>query len=250
MHKFDRNYLPGNFKFATVRYFILVTFIFYGEVLSAQNMTAQDEPSRDSSIREKEIKPHYLKPTALIVPGTFLVYAGLKPFIPGVKKLDDTIYANVKANHPDFHTNAEDYLMWAPSASIYLLDAFNVKTQHTFKEHLLLDAGSIVITGGIGYAMRLVSRHIEVYQTHGTNFPSGHTANAFRGAELLRQELKGFNQLVSYSGYVVATAVGVLRIYNKDHLLTEVLAGAGLGILSTKFTYWIFDKVKHGWKQK
>ena len=48
----------------------------------------------------------------------------------------------------------------------------------------------------------------------------------------------------------VATAVGVLRIYNRDHLLTEVLAGAGLGILSTKLTYWIFDKVKHGRNEK
>jgi len=250
MHKIDGNYLADNFKFVTKWFFILLIFIFYGEVLSAQSITATNQPGSDSSVREKEINSHYLKPTALIVPCTFLVYAGLKPIIHGIKKLDDTIYANVKANYPGFHTNAEDYLMWAPSASIYGLDAFNVKTPHTFKEHLLLDAGSIVITGGIGYAMRLVSRHIEVYQTHGTNFPSGHTANAFRGAELLRQELKGFNQLVSYSGYVVATAVGVLRIYNKDHLLTEVLAGAGLGILSTKFTYWIFDKVKHGWKQK
>ena len=77
-----------------------------------------------------------------------------------------------------------------------------------------------------------------------TKFPSGHTANAFRGAEILHQELKESNKLLSYSGYIVATAVGVLRIYNKDHLLSEVLAGAGLGILSSKLTYWIFDKVK------
>jgi membrane-associated phospholipid phosphatase len=38
--------------------------------------------------------------------------------------------------------------------------------------------------------------------------------------------------------------VGVLRIYNKQHYLSEVIAGAGLGILSTKLTYWIFDKIK------
>ena len=93
--------------------------------------------------------------------------------------------------------------------------------------------------------MRLISRNINVYTTQDTKFPSGHTANAFRGAEILHQELKDKNKLLSYSGYLVATTVGVLRIYNKDHLLTEVLAGAGLGILSSKFTYWIFDKVKY-----
>jgi len=48
---------------------------------------------------------------------------------------------------------------------------------------------------------------------------------------------------LSYSGYVVATGVGMLRIYNKQHYLSEVIAGAGLGILSTKLTYWVFDKV-------
>src|ERR1019366_5980968 len=140
-------------------------------------------------------------------------------------------------NHPGFHTNAEDYFMSVPSASIYLLDACKITTKHTFKEHLILDAGSIIITGGIGYAMRLISRNIKVYTTQNTKFPSGHTANAFRGAEILYQELRYKNKLLSYSGYLVATSVGVLRIYNKDHLLTEVLAGAGLGILSSKFTY-------------
>jgi membrane-associated phospholipid phosphatase len=135
--------------------------------------------------------------------------------------------------------------MWTPSASVYVMDAFKVKTKHSFKEHLILDAGSIVITSGIGYAMRLISRNINVYTTQDTKFPSGHTANAFRGAEILHQELKDKSRLLSYSGYLAATTVGVLRIYNKDHLLTEVLAGAGLGILSSKFTYWIFDKVKY-----
>jgi membrane-associated phospholipid phosphatase len=204
---------------------------------------------QDSSAKKDLQNEHYLKPGALIIPATFLVYAGLKPFVSGIQSLDDTIYSNIKMNHPNFHTNAESYLMWAPSASIYLLDAFNVKTKHNFKEHLILDAGSIVIAGGVGYAMRLISRDINVYTTHETKFPSGHTANAFRGAEILHQELKHENELLSYSGYLVATGVGVLRLYNKDHLLTEVLAGAGLGILSAKLTCWIFDKVKYRKKQ-
>ncbi len=231
-------------KMVTKWFGLFLIFNFSSQILSSQTLTATNQPDNDTIAYPKETNAHYLKPTALIVPGAFLIYTGLKPFIGGIKKLDDIIYENIKANHPGFHTNAEDYLMWTPSASIYFLDALSVRTKHNFKEHLILDAGSIVITGGIGYAMRLVSRHINAYKTSSTEFPSGHTANAFRGAELLHQELKDNNKLISYSGYVVATAVGVLRIYNKDHLLTEVLAGAGLGILSTKLTYWIFDKVK------
>ena len=205
----------------------------------------QPSQSSDTLVKQNSTNSNYLKPAALIIPGTFLLYSALKPAVSGIENLDDEIFAQVKKNNPGFHTNAEDYLMWTPSASVYVMDAFKVKTKHSFKEHLILDAGSIVITGGIGYAMRLISRNINAYTTQDTKFPSGHTANAFRGAEILHQELKDKNKLLSYSGYLVATTVGVLRIYNKDHLLTEVLAGAGLGILSSKFTYLIFDKVKY-----
>lgn len=250
MQKIDGNLFTKSNKMVTKWLGLLLIFNFSRQVLPAQILTATNQLNKDTIAYAKETNAHYLRPTALIVPGTFLIYAELKPFIGGIRKLDDTIYENIKANHPGFHTNAEGYLMWTPSASIYFLDAFKVKTKHNFKEHLILDAASIIITGGIGYAMRLVSRHIDTYKTYDTKFPSGHTANAFSGAELLHQELKDKNKLISYSGYVVATAVGILRIYNKDHLLTEVLAGAGLGILSTKLTYWIFDKVEHSKKQK
>lgn len=215
-------------------------FTFYSSFVSAQNAT---EPVHGSYSQENHDN-HYLKPTALIVPGALLIYGGLKPVINAIPKLDDRIMAHVQANYPDFHTNAADYLMWEPSASVYAMDALNVKTEHTFKEHLIIDAGSILITGAIGYGMRKISQHIEVYNTHNTEFPSGHAANAFRGAEIVHQELKYSHPVLSYSGYVVATGVGLLRIYNKNHLLSEVLAGAGLGILSTKLTYWIFGKVK------
>ena len=200
--------------------------------------------AQDASSSQKSKQDHYLKPAALAVPGSFLIYGGLKAWVPGISTIDNHIKANVEQNHGGFHTNAADYLMWLPSASIYAMDALHVPLRHNFKEHLLLDAGSIVITGGLGYGMRLLTRNNKTFNSNGTKFPSGHTANAFRGAELLHQELKETNPILSYSGYVVAAGVGALRIYDKDHLLSEVIAGAGLGILSAKLTYWIFYRVK------
>ena len=43
---------------------------------------------------------------------------------------------------------------------------------------------------------------------------------------------------------VFATATGIFRMYNNKHWLSDVIAGAGFGILSTKASYWIFEKVK------
>ena len=238
-----------------IRNFILLflctfSFIFCSCVLYGQDAKNTFHSIPDSSINSKNDPHHYLKPTALIAPATFLLYGGLKPFINGIPKLDNEIYNNIYQNYPTFHTSAADYLMWTPSASVYLLDAFKVKTTHNFREHLILDAGSILITGGLGYGMRIISRNIKAYNSPNTKFPSGHTANAFRGAEILHQELKGTNKLLSYSGYLIAAGVGALRIYDKDHLLSEVIAGAGLGIISTKLTYWIFDKVKFKKRQR
>ena len=215
-------------------------FTFYSSFVSAQNNLKAEQTS-DS--QQSDTRP-YLKPSGLIVPAALLIYGGLKPVINGIPKLDDRIWTHMQNYYPDFHTNAADYLMWVPSASVYAMHAFHVKTQHTFKEHLILDVGSVLVTGGLGFGMRQISKHIETYTTHNTEFPSGHAANAFRGAEIVHQELKYSHPVLSYTGYVVATGVGLLRIYNKDHLLSEVLAGAGLGILSTKLTYWVFGKVK------
>ncbi|MDP4284402.1 MAG: phosphatase PAP2 family protein [Bacteroidota bacterium] len=223
-----------------IAFFSLLSF-----AVSGQETGKITNPNSDTTIDHVDKCSQYFKPVSLIVPGTFLIYGALKPAITGIQNLDNNIMAEMKNKHPDFHTNADDYLMWAPSASIYAMDAFKVKTRHSFKEHLLLDAGSIIITGGIGYVMRNITANIKEYNTQNTEFPSGHTANAFRGAEIIHQELKESHKILSYSGYLVATTEGALRIYNKNHFLTEVLAGAGLGILSTKLTYWIFDHWKY-----
>lgn len=75
------------------------------------------------------------------------------------------------------------------------------------------------------------------------SFPSGHTATAFVGAKFLWQEYKNVSVWYGISGYIVATGTGFFRIYNNKHWLTDVVTGAGIGILSTKEAYWIFPFV-------
>lgn len=230
--------------------FLFYQFIFFACIASAQDTAQTYLAVSDTSHVQAYHKTHYLKPVSLIIPGSFILYGSLKSSVKGIRQTDDDIMASIKKNHPYFSTTADDYLMWAPSACIYLMDALHVKTRHSFTEHLILDAGSMVVAGGVGFVMRKISHSIDVYNTQGTKFPSGHTTNAFRSAEIFHQELKAIHPVLSYSGYLVATTVGVLRMYNKGHLLSEVLAGAGLGILSTKLTYWAFDKVKYKKKKR
>ena len=71
------------------------------------------------------------------------------------------------------------------------------------------------------------------------SFPSGHTATAFAGAEFLWQEYKEVSIWYGISGFIVATGTGAFRMYNNKHWLTDVVAWAGIGILSTKIAYWM-----------
>ena len=62
---------------------------------------------------------------------------------------------------------------------------------------------------------------------------------AFMGAEILRREYGEEYPGIAIAGYTVATGVGLMRIYNNRHWASDVLAGAGIGILSASLTYWL-----------
>lgn len=71
-----------------------------------------------------------------------------------------------------------------------------------------------------------------------TSLPSGHTAQAFLGASILAQEYQYRYPWMPYAAYGVASTVGVMRMMNNKHYISDVLVGAGIGILSTKIIYW------------
>lgn len=185
--------------------------------------------------------PAKIKWPGFITPGLLIGYGSLKVAVDKINNIDITTRNSIYKYYPNFKTGSDNYLMWVPSASLYVMDAAKIKVRHSFKEHVLIDVGSILITGGTGAFFRAITKNSSINGEKYIQFPSGHTANAFRGAEIVHQELKQTNRLLSYSGYLIASGVGLLRLYNKDHLVTEVIGGAGLGIISTKLTYLLLN---------
>lgn len=71
------------------------------------------------------------------------------------------------------------------------------------------------------------------------SFPSGHTATAFMAAMMMHKEYGDRSPWYSISAFTVATATGISRILNNRHWLSDVLAGAGIGILSDRIRLFI-----------
>lgn len=74
------------------------------------------------------------------------------------------------------------------------------------------------------------------------SFPSGHTATAFVAATVLHKEY-GLTRSPWFSvgGYAVAMGTGFMRVLNNRHWISDVMAGAGIGILSTELGYFLGD---------
>lgn len=133
----------------------------------------------------------------------------------------------------------DDYTQYAPSIAIFGLDWAGVKAKHNFRDRTLIVATSYLVMGATVQTMK---RSFGVKRPDGSNFhsfPSGHTATTFVGAHILFKEYKDTSPWIGISGYAVATATGAMRVFNKKHWVSDVVTGAGIGIISAEIGYML-----------
>ncbi|HTN21780.1 MAG TPA: phosphatase PAP2 family protein [Pelobium sp.] len=163
-----------------------------------------------------------------------------------LKHINYEFQEEILEHHPTFRTHFDDYLQYTPLIATFTLKLSGNSGINNFKKTLVLFGTSTLLMAGSVYALKKTVRELRPDDTDRNSFPSGHTATAFAGAELLHQEFKTLLLYFSYSGYLAASATGALRMYNNKHYFSDVLAGAGIGILSTKAAYWLNDKLFKG----
>lgn len=130
---------------------------------------------------------------------------------------------------------ADDVLQYLPAAGYLFLDFAGVKSRRPFVDRLIVGAtATILMTALTQGPKHIINERRPDGGRH--SFPSGHSATAFMGAELLRQD---YGPWVGAAGYAVATGVGIMRILNRRHWLNDVVAGAGVGILCAKAGEWL-----------
>lgn len=186
-----------------------------------------------------------------IAPAVLMGYGFAAVYNKGaLKQLDLSTKDELQEDHPLFAAHVDDYLQFAPVAAVYALNLSGIKGQHNLFDATMLYATSAAI---MGVSTHFVKQGVGRERPNGNgenSFPSGHTASAFMAAEFLHQEYKDVNPWIGYAGYFVATATGTLRMYNNKHWFSDVVAGAGFGIASTKIAYLIYPYVKQIFNRK
>ena len=85
---------------------------------------------------------------------------------------------------------------------------------------------------------------LQIYDEIINAFPSGHSTIAFTNAAVLQNEFQETSTVYAYSGYAFAATTGVFRMLNNKHYVSDVLVGAGIGILVTQLVYH-FEPLKN-----
>ena len=213
-------------------YWLFITAVYF---LTIPPLCAQ---VKDTTVSEAKISSFVL-PAALIGYG-IISLAGNNV----IRDLDRTTKEEIQEDHPLFAAHADNYLQFAPAAAVYGLNLAGIKGRHNLADATGYFLVSEVIMNGTVHALKTITDRDRPDHSGFNSFPSGHTANAFASAEFLSQEYKDVSPSYGYAGYAVATATGLLRMYNNRHWLSDVVAGAGFGILSTKLAYIVYPKLK------
>ncbi len=215
--------------------------------LNAQNhIESAQEKKIDIDTIPQNDSTHKFKFKQLIIPSVLIGYGVIGIESDQLKLFNTQIKEEVNEDI-DEKVTIDDFSQYAPALSVYGLNALGIKGKHDFKDRTIILGTSYLIMSASVLSLKSITKVERPDGSSFNSFPSGHTATAFAGAEFLWQEYKDVSVWYGISGYLVATGTGLFRIYNDKHWLTDVAAGAGMGILSTKIAYlinpWIQEKI-------
>lgn len=174
-----------------------------------------------------------------------MTYIGV-PLVAGglLIKSEDDHFRNLRNDYlPRFEHHADDYLQYLPAAVMLGMKLGGVEGRSSWGRMLVSDAFSVLLMGSVVYSLKQTTHVMRPDGSNEHSFPSGHTATAFMTATMLTKEYGHKSPWIGIGAYSVATATGLMRMANNKHWLSDVLTGAGVGILSTELGYYLTDLI-------
>jgi membrane-associated phospholipid phosphatase len=176
-----------------------------------------------------------------IVPATIFSTGVMFATVPPFHKLEKNI--NLEIKKTGRQTEIDQATQFLPAVAVFALDAVGLKSSNTLSKQIQLLGASQLSAALIVYPMKTIIKRPRPNGADNRSFPSGHAARAFVSAEFLHQEFGHLSPWISIAGYTTASATAYLRLYQNEHWLGDVLAGAAIGMASTKLVYWINKRI-------
>lgn len=142
----------------------------------------------------------------------------------------------------DFEFKIDNYIQFAPIAEMYVADVFNMKSKNHWFDQTKYLLFSDIISTSITYGLKYLTQKTRPNWGE-FSFPSGHTTFAFTNATVLFNEYQNTSLLFASTGYLFSTTTGIFRLLNNKHWFSDVLVGAGIGIVVTELVYF-FEPLK------
>lgn len=224
-----------------MKFFLIFLFLPLG-LCAQEGDSISIKPNRVPFL--EAIPPANGKAAMFITPIAYIGYGFLTFDSDPLKKFDHYISDDLREDQVGSFTHIEDQLQFVPVASVYALGMLGVKGKNNFVDKSAMYFMSNALAG---LSVKFIKKQTHKLRPDGSDhlsFPSGHTASAFVAAEFMSQEYKDVSPWYGIAAYGVATATGSLRIANNKHWFSDVVAGAGVGILSTKLTYLAYPLIK------
>ncbi|MDE6271250.1 MAG: phosphatase PAP2 family protein [Muribaculaceae bacterium] len=179
-----------------------------------------------------------LRPAEVAVPAAIVAFTAYTARNGWLRKKRDVVQDALSPRN-GIHTRIDNYIQYAPLAAGVALNLAEHDRLDRIGVQVLGMATMTLLTQGLKHTVRERRPDTDARNS----FPSGHTATAFLGAELLRMQSSHISPWIGYSGYAVAAATAYLRIYNNRHYLNDVLGGAAIGFFSARFAAWAYPRI-------
>jgi hypothetical protein len=183
------------------------------------------ETNEKYPVENRQLKP-WIAPALLISGGTAL------HFMTGTR--EDV--RNFMQENLAYDGHADDYIQFAPLVMVYALNASGIKGKNNFGNRTALAIKSFLLNDFITWQLK---DRINAKRPGGGahSFPSGHTSRAFSFAHFMHKEYGEISPWFSVGAYTCAAATGFMRMAKDAHWVSDVVMGAGIGILSTELVY-------------
>jgi membrane-associated phospholipid phosphatase len=209
------------------------------------------EPKMDFDFFKSKTNPG-VKPYAVLDDITFV---GVPLFVAGWAIKGDKAMFRVNNKEgkkntqllTDFKTRIDDYSQFFGPVMTVGLKLGGLEGRSDWPRLMTSAAMSYGFMAAFVNGIKYTAKEMRPDGSTANSWPSGHTATSFVGATILHKEY-GLTQSpwFSVAGYGVATATGVMRVLNNRHWVSDVMSGAGIGILSAELGYALGDIIFKG----